>query len=90
MINSIIYEVISIPTTTMPTFKKRDKVGFNLLSEESEALNYHYEETIQGSHAWFWSKEWQEKESEADEDIKRGRVTTIKNKSQLRNFFKSL
>ena len=29
---------------------------------------------IDRSQAWFWSKEWQEKEKEADEDIKAGRV----------------
>lgn len=29
---------------------------------------------IDRSQAWFWSKEWQEMEREADEDIKNGRV----------------
>ncbi|MEM4168440.1 MAG: AbrB/MazE/SpoVT family DNA-binding domain-containing protein [Candidatus Caldarchaeum sp.] len=28
--------------------------------------------------AWFWSKEWQEKEREADQDIKAGRVKRFK------------
>lgn len=29
---------------------------------------------IDRSQAWFWTKEWQEMEREADEDIKNGRV----------------
>ena len=33
--------------------------------------------------AWFWSKEWQEKEWEADEDIKAGRVKRFKNMEEL-------
>jgi AbrB family looped-hinge helix DNA binding protein len=33
--------------------------------------------------AWFWSKEWQEKEREADEDIKAGRVKRFKNVEAL-------
>jgi AbrB family looped-hinge helix DNA binding protein len=33
--------------------------------------------------AWFWSKEWQEKECEADEDIKAGRVKHFKNVEEL-------
>lgn len=33
--------------------------------------------------AWFWSKEWQEKEREADEDIKAGRVKRFKNIKEL-------
>ena len=32
---------------------------------------------------WFWSKEWQEKEREADEDIKAGRVKRFKNVEDL-------
>lgn len=33
--------------------------------------------------AWFWSKEWQKKEREADEDIKAGRVKCFKNVDDL-------
>ena len=29
---------------------------------------------IDASQAWFWTKEWQEKEREADEDIREGRL----------------
>ncbi|MCI2429402.1 AbrB/MazE/SpoVT family DNA-binding domain-containing protein [Candidatus Acetothermia bacterium] len=33
--------------------------------------------------AWFWSREWQEKEREADEEIKAGRVKRFKNVEEL-------
>jgi len=33
--------------------------------------------------AWFWTKEWQEGEREADEDIKKGRVKKFKKMEDL-------
>jgi hypothetical protein len=30
---------------------------------------------LRPSQAWYWSKEWQAGEDEADEDIRKGRVT---------------
>ena len=38
---------------------------------------------IDRSQAWFWSKEWQAMEKEADEDIKHGRVQQAKNVKEL-------
>ncbi len=38
---------------------------------------------IDRSQAWFWSKEWQDKEKEADEDIKTGRVYRAKDTNDL-------
>jgi AbrB family looped-hinge helix DNA binding protein len=38
---------------------------------------------IDRSQAWFWSDEWQEKEKEADEDIKAGRVYSTKDTNDL-------
>jgi antitoxin MazE len=38
---------------------------------------------IDRSQAWFWSKDWQTMEKEADEDIKRGRVQKAKNVKDL-------
>jgi len=34
-------------------------------------------ELIDKDQAWFWTKEWQEGEREADEDIKAGRVSQV-------------
>ncbi len=39
--------------------------------------------TIDAEQAWFWSKEWQEAEREAEEDIKAGRVKKFKNVEEL-------
>lgn len=41
--------------------------------------------TIDAEQAWFWAKEWQEAEKEAEEDIKSGRVKKFKNVQELIN-----
>jgi antitoxin MazE len=38
---------------------------------------------IDRSQSWFWSKEWQEKEKEVEEDIKAGRITKAKSVDEL-------
>ncbi|MCI2429991.1 AbrB/MazE/SpoVT family DNA-binding domain-containing protein [Candidatus Acetothermia bacterium] len=38
---------------------------------------------IDPSQAWFWTKAWQEKEREADEAIRAGRVKRFKNPDEL-------
>ena len=38
---------------------------------------------IDRSQTWFWSKDWQAMEKEADDDIKRGRVQKAKNLKDL-------
>jgi AbrB family looped-hinge helix DNA binding protein len=38
---------------------------------------------IDRSQSWFWSKEWQEKEKEVEEDIKAGRIHHAKNVDEL-------
>ena len=35
--------------------------------------------TIDAEQFWFWTKEWQEAEKEAEEDIKSGRVKKVRN-----------
>ncbi len=39
--------------------------------------------TIDAEQAWFWTKEWQEQELEAEADIKAGRVKKFKNVEEL-------
>jgi len=39
--------------------------------------------TIDAQQAWFWTKEWQEAEKEAEADIKAGRVKKFKNVEDL-------
>lgn len=38
---------------------------------------------IDRSQAWFWTKEWQEKEREAEEDLKNGRIYRSENVDEL-------
>ena len=38
---------------------------------------------VDKSQAYFWAKEWQEKEREADEDYKKGRYKKFKNAEEL-------
>ena len=38
---------------------------------------------IDKSQAWFWRKDWQKEEKEAEEDIKAGRVKTFNNTDDL-------
>lgn len=35
------------------------------------------------SQAWFWTKEWQEAEKQADEDIRKGRITRLSSTDEL-------
>ncbi len=39
--------------------------------------------TIDAEQAWFWAKEWQEAEKEAEADIKAGKVKKFKNVEDL-------
>jgi hypothetical protein len=38
---------------------------------------------IDPEQAWFWTREWQAKEREADEDLDAGRATTYKSDDEL-------
>jgi antitoxin MazE len=38
---------------------------------------------IDRSQAWFWSKQWQDKEREVEEDIREGRLTSAGNINDL-------
>ena len=38
---------------------------------------------INRSQSWFWTKEWQEMEKEADKDIKLGKIHKAKNVKEL-------
>ncbi len=39
--------------------------------------------TIDTEQAWFWTREWQEAEKEAEADLKAGRVNKFKNVEEL-------
>lgn len=44
---------------------------------------------IDKSQAYFWTKEWQEAEREADADIQAGRVKRFKSVDELRKYLDS-
>ena len=37
---------------------------------------------IDAEHAWFWTKEWQEAEKVAEEDIKKGRISKVSSSAE--------
>lgn len=39
--------------------------------------------TIDAEQSWFWTKEWQDAEKEAEEDIESGKVKKFKNVQEL-------
>jgi AbrB family looped-hinge helix DNA binding protein len=45
------------------------------IKTEGSAIILLPKKLIPAEQSWFWSKEWQEKEKEADEDIKAGKVS---------------
>lgn len=80
-----------MPTITIPQ---------KLIKKEEELLvvpRKEYEELckiaklISKDQAWFWTEEWQAKEREADQDIRRGRVSKpYKTKRELESMLQRL
>ena len=62
-------DTITIPKNLM---KKGDLVI--IPRKEYEGL-LDFKKAISKDQSWFWTKEWQKKEKEADDDIKAGRVS---------------
>jgi antitoxin MazE len=65
---------ISIPKTIMEVLdlKPGDEVEFEVKNRKAHLVPVKTVK-IPRDQAWFWAKEWQEKEKEADEDFKKGR-----------------
>jgi len=80
---------ITIPSEIYRKFKL--EVGDILQVEDrGEGIFLIPQTLIPRDQAWFFSKEWQEKEREADEDIKEGRVSgPYDNLKDLLNYLKS-
>jgi AbrB family looped-hinge helix DNA binding protein len=72
-------------------FKKLSlEVGDILEAEvKGSAIFISPKKLIPKDQAWFWTKEWQEREREAEEDIRKGRVYgPFKNAKELLKFLK--
>jgi hypothetical protein len=54
-------------------FMQKQKCKVDLVSQE----------TIDKDQAWFWTERWQKKETEAEEDIKKGRVKSFASVEEL-------
>jgi len=73
---------ITIPKNIMDKLdlKKGDTISIELRDDEIVLKPV---VIIDKSQAWFWSKNWQKEEREAEEDIKKGRVKTFNNTAEL-------
>ena len=72
---------------TLPTWLIRHfhvQIGdFVRIEETEEGVLLKPAKLIDPSQAYFWTKEWQAGEREAEEDIKKGRVTKTKSVNEL-------
>jgi AbrB family looped-hinge helix DNA binding protein len=73
---------ITIPKNIMDKLdlKKGDTISIELRDDEIVLKPV---VIIDKSQAWFWRKDWQKEEREAEEDIKAGRVKTFDNTDDL-------
>ncbi len=73
---------ITIPKNIMDKLdlKKGDTISIELRDDE---IILKPVVIIDKSQAWFWRKDWQKEEKEAEEDIKAGRVKTFNNTDDL-------
>ncbi len=78
---------ITIPKNIMDKLdlKKGDTISIELRDDEIVLKPV---VIIDKSQAWFWKKDWQKEEKEAEEDIKAGRVKTFHNTDDLRKDLK--
>jgi len=55
-------------------------------TEKTELARRLNEEAIMSDQSWYWTREWQAAEKEADEDIFAGRIHRFKNVNNAINF----
>ena len=73
---------ITLPMWVMHRFHVRTG-DFVRLEATKDGILMKPAKLIDPSQAYFWTKEWQEGEREADEDIRKGRVKAFKNIKDL-------
>ena len=73
---------ITIPKNIMDKLdlKKGDSISIELRDDE---IILKPVVIIDKSQTWFWNKDWQKEEMEAEEDIKKGRVKTFNKVDEL-------
>ena len=68
----------------------KDKDLIMISRKEYEVFSY-FSKIIDQDQLWFWSKEWQEKEKEAEDDIKSGNISgSYKTKDELQTALNKL
>ena len=60
--------------------KEGDLIGIEVVDEKAVLTP---KKLVDKGQAWFWTKEWQQGEKEASEDIKTGRVKTFDSVDEL-------
>jgi len=65
---------VTIPQRVAKKYDIREGSFLELIERKGE-LALRPKVMIDPDQAWFWTKEWQKKEREADEDIKAGRIS---------------
>ena len=66
---------LTIPIEIRKSLNLSEKSKLSILVEDHKILLT----VIPKDQAWFWTKEWQKGEAEADEDIKKGNLTRFNN-----------
>lgn len=69
-------------TITIPKNLIKEKDLILIPRKEYEGL-LGFKKAILKDQSWFWTKEWQEKEKEADEALKKGKYKEFKNVKEL-------
>lgn len=73
---------ITLPKKIREAFRLRmgDFVSFVIVKDK---ILLEPKKLVDSSQAYFWTKEWQEEELEAESDIKAGRISKTKNAGEL-------
>ncbi len=69
---------VTLPVSIRKTLGLREGDILETLVKDGKII-FSPKKTVDADQAWFWSKEWQQAEKEADSDIHAGRVKKFKN-----------
>jgi hypothetical protein len=74
----VLRQVQSRGLVAIPATMRGDTEVFRIVSRDDGVIELHPQVTVDKSQAWFWSKRWQQREREADEDVAAGRLRRFK------------
>lgn len=73
---------VTLPSDVVKKMKLQEGDNLDILVEDDKIIIKPVM-VIDRSQSWFWSKEWQTSEKEAEEDIEKGRVQKAKDVKDL-------